>query len=139
MRKAQLSSVTRGETRIKPKRWWGERCEEERLLGVPCLSISSITALILCSVTFTRGLVGELGALLGCCTGESVPGGSGRTRTPVPKSQPGSQHTPLFCPTHTITQVCISWWFPCSQCQSSVLMCSASPNPSKSPYSSVRI
>lgn len=90
MRKAQLSSVTRGETRIKPKRWWGERCEEERLLGVPCLSISSITALILCSVTFTRGLVGELGALLGCCTGESVPGGSGRTRTPVPESQPGS-------------------------------------------------
>lgn len=66
MQEAQLSSVTRGETRIKPKSWWGERCEEERLLGVPCLSISSIAALILCSVIFTRGLAGELGALLGC-------------------------------------------------------------------------
>lgn len=89
---AQLSSVTRGENSDQTKKLVGRALceEEERLSGVPCLSISSITALILCSVTFTRGLVGGLGDLLGCCTGKSIPGGSGRTRTPVPKSQPGS-------------------------------------------------
>lgn len=86
MQEAQLSSVTCMETWIKKKK--KKRCEEERLLCLPCLSISSITALTFCSVIFTEVCWERCGSLLSCCTSKSTPGGRGRSQSRVHRVPP---------------------------------------------------